>query len=283
MPHTRTHTSVFCRKQHSLFNYSWNGQLMPPHKTSRAHICSAFNQCVPQIALPAAPHSIVLILPRSLSLSIVIPIHSTSFPFPFPIPFPFTLSSSSSLSSSSFTLVSMAQTARTGIFTMYLSSPTHTHTHIHNRIHHPSSQPQLKRSVCIVSTKNKAPRAIFKRIGNNWSASAPDDGMFRIFCSPCLSICYSVQSTPTLSATTATATILTLTPCAVPTHQRLFSFGRDYFTFISLSNHVTIETPGGICSVRFSHFPRFANDSSSIPTKHLLFPLSYCCYSFLSL
>lgn len=141
MPHTRTHTSVFCRKQHSLFNYSWNGQLMPPHKTSRAHICSAFNQCVPQIALPAAPHSIVLILPRSLSLSIVIPIHSTSFPFPFPIPFPFTLSSSSSLSSSSFTLVSMAQTARTGIFTMYLSSPPHTHTHtyiIESIIHHPS-------------------------------------------------------------------------------------------------------------------------------------------------
>lgn len=100
MPPTHTHTSLLCRKQHSLFNYSWNGQLMPPHKTSRAHICSAFNQCVsplPQIALPAAPFSLVLF---SRSLSIVIPIHST--PFPFPIPF--TLSSSSSLSSSSFTL-----------------------------------------------------------------------------------------------------------------------------------------------------------------------------------
>lgn len=138
---------------------------MPPHKTSRAHICSAFNQCVsPQIALPAAPFSLVLF---SRSLSIVIPIHST--PFPFAIPFPIHIIILIIIIIIVIHITSRGHRLHERASLPCTSHPlnTHTHTHTHNRIHHPSCQPQLKRSVCIVSTKNKAPRAIFKSIGNN--------------------------------------------------------------------------------------------------------------------
>lgn len=167
--HTHTlHSSLYCAANNiRCLIIAEMGQLMPPHKTSRAHICSAFNQCVSPL------DSFFL----SRSLLILKPIHSSPYPFPIPFSFPFTLSSSSS----SFTLESRwhrlhEQAHRYHVLPHLPHTLVHTCTLpgilIESIIHHP--RPQLKRSVCIVLSKNKTPRAIFKSIGNNRSASAPD-------------------------------------------------------------------------------------------------------------
>lgn len=138
---------------------------MPPHKTSRAHICSAFNQCVsppPQNHTSRCP-----ILPRSLfSFSLNC---NTNSQHPIPIPNPIHIIILIIIIIIVIHITSRGHRLHEQASLPCTSHPlnTHTHTHTHNRIHHPSCQPQLKRSVCIVSTKNKAPRAIFKSIGNN--------------------------------------------------------------------------------------------------------------------
>lgn len=226
MPPTHTHTSLLCRKQHSLFNYSWNGQLMPPHKTSRAHICSAFNQCVsPQIALPAAPFSLV---PFSRSLSIVIPIHST--PFPFAIPFPIHIIILIIIIIIVIHITSrghrLHEQASLPCTSHPLNTHTHTHTHIIESIIHHASRNWSDLSALF--------RLKIKRLVRSSRAvetiEAHQRQTMACFAFSALRVYLSVhsgQSTPTPFATTITAT----TPWPWPRGQ----YPHDYFTFISRS------------------------------------------------